>query len=280
MKAIRGGLLLLAFVSSFAHAQGKLTLKPLRADSLLDEGRWTEAEGLFYSQSQRVPRDPAKRAALGQFIAMKGAARTGMVLIEEAQRFGLDEDLAQALLAPWRAVLDWRSSASTLRRDSTLAVHAASHEDALFQIPFPRTDSTGRTITDSREVVWHDVVDRGVGLDSLREASSPIGIEVFEAFIPSLDVRSQKLTLHTNQRSALSASGKRYSVLRTSAGVRVLLTDRRVLSLPNALRELAPHGGSSISCMGFSWYASCRPERSEGPVFTGERQVLRFAQDD
>ncbi|MDB4917015.1 MAG: hypothetical protein JWM95_4659 [Gemmatimonadetes bacterium] len=222
-----------------ATAQGyRLT----RADSLIDEGRWTEAEGLFYSQSQRAPRNPVMRAALGRYIAMKGAVRTGMVLIEEAQRFGLDESEAQTILAPLRAVLEWRASATMLHRDSTLSVRPPSSDDALFQIPFPRTDSAGRVLdrTDVSEVVWHDVVDRGIGLDSLRTRSRPIGIEVFEAFVPSLDVRKQELTLHTNGRSALSATGKRYSVMRTAAGVKVLVGDRRVLSLPAALRELSP----------------------------------------
>jgi hypothetical protein len=224
-----------------ASARGQ-SLRPSRADSLLDEGRWTEAEALLYSQSQRAPRDPVKRAALGRFIAMKGAVRTGMVLIEEAQRFGLDEDVTRSLVLPLRAVIEWRAAASTLTRDSTVAVRPPSNGDALFQLALPRTDSAGKAIdaNDVSEVVWHDVVDRGVGLDSLRTSGRPIGIEVFEAFVPSVDVRSQELTLHTNQRSALSATGRRYSVLRTAAGVRVLVGDHRVLSLPAALRALSP----------------------------------------
>ena len=211
-------------------AQGKVPPSASRADSLIDEGRWSEAESIFYAQSQRAPRDPVKRAALGRFIAMKGAVRTGMVLIEEAQRFGLAEDVSVAHLAPLRAILDWRVAATTLKHDSTLIVRVPEGDDALFRIQFS-------TVTAPE---WHDVVDRAIGLDSVRAAHSPIGIEVLEALVPSLDVKNHSLTLSSNQRSALSATGRRYSVLRTVAGVRVLMDDRRVLSLAAALRELSP----------------------------------------
>jgi hypothetical protein len=225
------------------RAQERSPLPVTRADELLDEGRWTEAEAMFYSQSERSSRDPIARAALGRFIAMKGAVRPGMVLIDEARQFGLDAATARELIAPLRAILDWRAAAEELKKDSTLTVRVPSEGLAIFQIPLPRTDADGQPITETgeaREIVWHDVVDRAIGLDSLASPGQPMGIEIFEAMVPSLNTKTNKLTLHANSRSALSATGKRYQVLRTTREVRVLVGDRRVLPLVDALRELSP----------------------------------------
>ena len=224
-------------------AQERPPLPPSRGDSLLEQGRWAEAEAVYYQQSERAPRNPIKRAALGRFIAMKGAVRPGMVLIEEARRFGLDAAVARELLTPLRAILQWRAEATELQHDTTLLVRHGADERALFQLPVPRTGSDGRPLIhlgDVHEIVWHDIVDRTIGLDSIGAPTRPIGFEVFEAFSPSLDVDSGELTLHTNPRSALSASGRRYPVLRSPRGTRVLLGDRRVVPLADALRDLAP----------------------------------------
>lgn len=225
------------------QAQQRHPLPVTRADELLDEGRWSEAEALFYQQSEGSPRDPIARAALGRFIAMKGAVRPGIVLIEEARQFGLDAATARELLAPLRAILEWRTAAAELKRDSTLTVRVPRQAAAIFQIPLPRTDADGRPIReqgDVSETVWYDVVDRTIGLDSLSVRSQPIGIEVFEALVPSLNTRTNQLTLHANSRSALSATGRRYQLLRTTREVRVLVGEGRVLPLVDALRELSP----------------------------------------
>jgi len=232
----------LVVTSSAALAQDRATLPLTRADALLDEGRWAEAEALFYAQSERASRDPVARAALGRFIAMKGAVRPGMVLIEEARQFGLDPATARELLAPLRAILDWRAAAVALKKDSTLIVRVPSDGNVLFQVPLPRTGG-GRVTKDPRamsEMVWHDVVDRGIGLDSLAERGSPMGFEIFEALVPSVNMRTNRLTLYANSRSALSTTGRRYQVLRSSREVLVLVGDRRVLPLVEALRELSP----------------------------------------
>ena len=230
-------------VAPRGEAQQRHALPPTRADELLDEGRWSEAEALFYQQSEGSPRDPIARAALGRFIAMKGAVRPGIVLIEEARQFGLDATTSPELLAPLRAILEWRSAAAELKRDSTLTVRVPRQGAAIFQIPFPRTDADGRPIReqgDVSETVWHDVVDRTIGLDSVSQRSQPIGIEVFEALVPSYNARTNQLTLHASSRSALSATGRRYQVLRTPYEVRVLVGEGRVLPLVDALRELSP----------------------------------------
>ncbi len=172
---------------------------------------------------------------------MKGEIKPGVVLIEEARKFGLDPATVRALLDPMHAILDWRADAAQFKRDSTIPVRAARDASALFRIGLPKTDRNGRVRHgQSAETVWHDIVDRPIGLDSLRERGSPIGIEVFEALSPSVDERADMLTLHANGRSALAASGMRYQVLRWRNGVRVLVGERRVLPLATALRELTP----------------------------------------
>lgn len=225
--------------SSATFAQSRVTLPMTRADELLEDGRWSEAEALFYSQAERATRDPVARAALGRFIAMKGAVRPGMVLIEEARQFGLDAATARALVAPLRAVLEWRAAAGEMTSDSTFTVRVPLNGDALFRIALPHLDSRGR-VSLSGDIVWHDVVDRGIGLDSLRARGRPMGIEIFEALVPSLDMRTGRLTLHANSRSALSATGQRYPVLRSQREVLVLIADRRALPLADAIRELSP----------------------------------------
>ena len=236
-------LLALAIVPSILQAQDSAPLRATRADSLLADGRWAEADAAYYQQSERAPRDPNVRAALGRFIAMKGAVRPGMVLIAEARKFGLDRATTRELVTPLSAIIEWRTEAASVRRDSTLGARRPSGVHALFQIALPRTDADGRPLVDATgvsEITWHDVVDRQVGLDSINARGRPIGIEVFEALVPSVNVRDDEVTLHANTRSALSASGKRYQVLRTAGAVRVLLDDRRVLGLAAALRELDP----------------------------------------
>ena len=237
------GLVACAFlVGASAQAQTRPRLPLTRADSLLDEGRWAEAEAAFYQQSAAAPRDPIARAALGRFIAMKGGVKPGMVLISEARKFGLDRRIASELAAPWSAIVQWRAEAMELKQDSVLEARSPNDAHGLFQVALPRTDAEGRPANSGsvNEVIWYDVVDRAVGLDSLNAPTRPIGIEVFEALSPSVDVRDGEVTLHANPRSALSATGRRYQVLRNSREVLVLIGDRRVVSLPAALRELKP----------------------------------------
>ena len=230
------------FVAVVAQAQSKTSLPLTRADSLLEDGRWAEAEAAFYQQSEVAPRDPVARAALGRYIAMKGAVKPGMVLIAEARKFGLDRRLAAELAAPWSAILQWRTDAARFPRDSVLEARSPNDARALFQVALQRTDAEGRPVylTGVSEVIWYDVVDREIGIDSITAATRPIGIEVFEALSPSVDVRGGEVTLHANPRSALSATGRRYQVLRTPREVRVLIGDRRVVTLVAALRELRP----------------------------------------
>ena len=195
---------------------------------------------MYYAQSERAPRDPVARAALGRFLAMKGALRPGVVLIEEAQQFGLDAKTARALLAPLRKSLALRDAAAGLPRDSTLRIRASQDSSVLLQVALSTTGFGSSARRTSRDAEWHDVVDRPIGLDSVAAPRQPLGIDVFEALVPSVDVGRSILTLHANDRSALSAVGRRYQVLRTADGVRVAVGDGQVQPLGEALRTLSP----------------------------------------
>lgn len=210
-----------------AHAAMPLT----RADALLEAGRWAEAEDAFYAQSRVHPREPVARAALGHYLAMKGAIVPGTILIEEAQKFGLDPAVARALLAPWRSV---QRSRGTLRLplDSAIATERPSESVSLFRIPLP--SGAARRAAPRQ---WTDIVPRIIGTDSLASRSR-LGSEIVELLVPSFDVASHRVTFHADSRSALSAIGHRYPVLRDEHDIRVLVAPGRVLSLAPALREL------------------------------------------
>jgi hypothetical protein len=168
---------------------------------------------------------------------MKGAVMPGVVLIEEALRFGLDSSVARSLLRPWRGVLEWREIAK-IRADSSLQVRAPRDSTALFQLPLPARALEGAI--QAGDTVWADVVPRLIGSDSLYTRSPRIGVELIEQLIPSYDPTMRRLTLHADARSALKASGDRYPLLRDARDIRVLMTSGRSLSLAAALRELGP----------------------------------------
>jgi hypothetical protein len=224
-----------------AAAQSVPRLPRTRADILLDMGEWSAAEEAYYAQSREQPRAPIQRAALGRYLAMKGAVLTGTVLIEEAQQFGLDSSITRVLLRPWRAVLDWRSIAS-LPADSVITVRTSRDSTALFQLPIPRTAASEKSGKGRRPagVTWADVVPRMIGADSINARVPRVGVELIEAFVPSYDVATNKVMLHTDSRSATKAPGRRYLILRDARDIRVLMTPGRTLSLPHALKELQP----------------------------------------
>lgn len=222
-----------------AYAQ-RAQLPHTRADVLLESGLWPQAEEAYYAQSSARPRDPVARAELGRYLAMKGAVLPGTILIEEAMQFGLDSALGRRLLRPWNDVLNWRSMA-TVQSDSVIRVRPAQDSLALFRIAIPgnvinvmRRDPLART------PLWVDIVPRLIGVDSVRANNPRMGVEVLEGFVPSYDTASHLVTLHADTKSALTATGERYRVLRDTREVRVLMTSGRTLSLTSALAELAP----------------------------------------
>jgi len=125
-----------------------------RADTLLRAGRVAAAEALYYDAARRRPRDPAPRLALGRYLASRGATRIGIVLIEEARRFGAPPTLAGLHLAPlytrvgaWRALAELPPSAlgegararAAWLSDRTSAVEGPD----TVQVPLVRTGSAG-----------------------------------------------------------------------------------------------------------------------------------------
>lgn len=81
-----------------------------RADSLLAIGRLEAAESAYYTAVRQRPRDPTSRAALGRFLAARGAPKVGAVLIEEARRFGGDSArLASALVPIYQRAADYQA---------------------------------------------------------------------------------------------------------------------------------------------------------------------------
>ena len=202
------------------------------AEALLDAGRWTEAEDLLYAQVRARPRDPLARARLGQYLAMRGALRPGLVLIEEAGEFGLAATTVRVLGTPIRTLIDWRDRVASSARDEAIPVRPPAGEGALLRFPLPRA-ARGDTL-------WADLVPRMVAFDSASDSNPRVGIETIDAAVPAFDVANHVLELHADPRGALRAVGRRYLVLRSERDVRVLLAPGRVRSLAEALRELTP----------------------------------------
>ncbi|MDB4883044.1 MAG: hypothetical protein JWL95_1810 [Gemmatimonadetes bacterium] len=224
---------LLASVARLADAQRGSVLPRGPADALLDAGRWSEAEELLYAAVRAQPREPVARANLGRYLAMKGALKPGLVLIEEARLFGLPAPTGRALAAPVRALLELRARQAEGARDSSLVVRAPSSPSGLLRFPVVRASG--------RDTLWAELVPRMIGLDSVSSASPRVGIEVLEGLVPTYDVTNQVLRLHADPRSALGALGRRYPVLRSPNDVRVLVAEGQVRSLPDALHELDAH---------------------------------------
>ena len=229
LVALAIGLLALAPVPALAQESA---LSTSQADALIDAGRWAEAEDILYAQVRARPRDPIARARLGRYLAMKGALRPGLVLIEEAAEFGLAASTTRALAIPIRTLIDWREREAFLERDSTVVVRPTSSPGALLRLPITR----GTT----RDTLWADLVPRMIGRDSAFGPSPRIGIETIEALVPSFDAANHVLRLHADPRAPLRAVGRRYPVLRSGRDVRVLLAPGRVRPLADALRELTP----------------------------------------
>ena len=202
------------------------------AEMLIDAGRWTEAEDLLYAGVRARPRDPLARARLGRYLAMKGALRPGLVLIEEAGEFGLAAPTVRALATPIRQLIDWRDRVASSARDEAIPVRPSTGDDALMRFPLPRA-ARGDTL-------WADLVPRMVAFDSASGSNPRVGIETIDAAVPSFDVANHVLELHADPRAALHAVGRRYPVLRSERDVRVLLAPGRVRSLAEALHELTP----------------------------------------
>ena len=100
-----------ALAATAAHTAGA-QWRTWQADSLLASGNVAAAESLYYAASSTRPRDAKARAALGRYLASRGALRIGAVLLEEARLFGGDStEIARDLTPIYRALGDYRALA-------------------------------------------------------------------------------------------------------------------------------------------------------------------------
>src|SRR5438552_1076650 len=134
----------------------------LVADSVLASGRVQAAESLYYAASSARPRDAVARAALGRFLAARGALRIGAVLLEEARLFGGDTARIARSLAPiYLSLGDYRSLATLPASPLSPAEQKrvrwlVSHPSVL---EFPDSAAT---------LAYHSIVDgSGIGVLSL-----------------------------------------------------------------------------------------------------------------
>jgi hypothetical protein len=122
-------LLLLALPLAPAAAQvGRTTTTA--TDAAAGASDLDALERRLYDASRRAPRDPAARAALGEWLAARGQLRSGAVLLEEARLFGGDGRTIAARLAHIYTWLhDWSSLAAL--PDSPLSVGEKARARAL-----------------------------------------------------------------------------------------------------------------------------------------------------
>jgi hypothetical protein len=128
----------------------------VQADSLLAGGHLALAESVYYATSSARPRDAVARAALGRYLASRGALRIGAVLLEEARLFGGDSaSIARSLAPIYGSLGDYRAlavlpasplSSAEQARTKWLVSHPPVLEfpDSVAVLPYkPLTDGTG-----------------------------------------------------------------------------------------------------------------------------------------
>jgi hypothetical protein len=153
---MRAAFALLACLPTLLAAQTSARTMQLlaRADSLLLNGQVTRAEALYYSLSRQSTRDPIPRAALGRYLASRGAFRVGATLLEEAIAFGGEASVLEAQRIPWlHAAGEWGAIAALrfaplrdaeLARARWLAAHTPAFRGAdSVTVAFAATTSTG-----------------------------------------------------------------------------------------------------------------------------------------
>jgi hypothetical protein len=128
----------------------------VQADSLLASGHVASAESVYYATSSARPRDAVARAALGRYLAARGALRIGAVLLEEARLFGGDSaSIARSLAPIYGSLGDYRAlavlpasplSGAERARTKWLVAHPPVLEfpDSVAALPYkPLADGTG-----------------------------------------------------------------------------------------------------------------------------------------
>lgn len=195
-------LLLLALPLAPATAQ---TGRPTTTSTDVSAGA-TDLDALerrLYDASRRAPRDPAARAALGEWLASRGQLRSGAVLLEEARLFGGDaREIAARLAHIYTWLHDWSSlaalpdsplsvgektrvralvdrSTSVAGPDSVIVPFAPLELGALGRVPLVLgTDTVWAEVDPQEEGIVLPGLARGAGLVDLmgEERHAPIGV--------------------------------------------------------------------------------------------------------
>jgi len=208
----------------------------LQADSLLASGRVATAESVYYATSSARPRDATARAALGRYLASRGALRPGAVLLEEARFFGGDSISIARVLAPiYSSLGDYRALAvlpasplSPIERERArwLVSHAPVLEfaDSVDTLHYkPLSDGTGvgivsigvgeRSIDALIDPRVSGVVLRGrqakrrAGLQSFGEDSSGVVAVVSELHLGNVTLSNVPARLDETSEGTRGASG-------------------------------------------------------------------------
>lgn len=130
------------------------------ADSLLAAGRLVSAESAYYAAARVRPRDPVARAALGRYLAARGATKVGAVLIEEARFFGGDSASLAEVLAPLYLRLGDFASLASLR---PVVLTASERRRAIWLADRPPHGS----LRDSVVMISYRAVGNGDGLGTV-----------------------------------------------------------------------------------------------------------------
>jgi hypothetical protein len=210
-RVVRASTLVLLALSLPAAARAQWAVA--YADSLLASGRVAAAESMYYAASSSRPRDATARAALGRYLAARGALRIGAVLLEEARLFGGDTaTIARALAPIYGSLGDYRAlatlPASPLSRPERDRVHWLVAHAPVLEFPDSIDTLTYRPIDDGAglgvvtiNIAEHDieaVIDpRAPGVVLRGKARRGRGLKVFGtdstgeiAVIPELHVGS------------------------------------------------------------------------------------------
>jgi hypothetical protein len=133
------------------------------------------AESLYYAASSARPRDASARAALGRYLASRGALRIGAVLLEEARLFGGDTARIARSLAPiYLSLGDYRSLASLPASPLSTAERKrvrwlVSHAPVL-EFPDSVATLTYRSVTDGSGI---GIISLGIGERRLEALIDP-----------------------------------------------------------------------------------------------------------
>lgn len=244
---ILGTLTLLGAAAPRGSAGAQLTA----ADVALASGRLPRAESLYYLQASRRPRDPLSRAALGRYLAARGALRVGAVLLEEARMFGGDPGvIARDLASLYRELGDWNA----LARLPASPLSLPQREQARWLVSHPGTLAMPESVT----VAYRAPRDTG----SLGEVTIRAGGRTLTA---TIDARRVGLVLDDALRSAEGVT--LFEPRGVGDGVPAVVTELRIgdLALGHVAATIAPLGGATRAVIGLDLLRALAP-RFDAPA--------------